>query len=449
MKMPTKKFSEASYNHLPLNLKETKSTSRIVSFDTEEATAESIKRSLSGKLNNLNKNNNARVVSRKEDKYYTTKEIYDENISKILEVDNSEHEDGNCFKKVDNKYNFNNSENNRCENIKQKTLNENFITYQNPSFKFKVILLGNIGVGKTTLFNYYYNEDNFSKNLISQENKYEYGECVNNYTEKKIEPFRSSTKSTITNSCYSKQILLEKNVIADLQVWDTAGEEKFKSISRQYYRDADGILLLFDLTNSKSFINVSHWLEEIRSTCLKEVAVILIGTKHDLGNSREIYFKDAEAYARLQKIDYIEVSGVTGKNIEISFELLARCMLQSLQEKLLKSDVQTMIVNKEYNHSENLPFSHKLTANISEIELTNERIIEIKNLKDLSIVSSLHQSLDPQKLYKAQHKKDFNNIDKSFKIDNSKNKNFTSNSKETKYPSKYSAKREKVKKSCC
>jgi small GTP-binding protein len=435
MKMPSKKFTEASYNQFPLKI--SKSNSRIMSLDTEEATVPSIKRSASGKINYLNWSNTSGAVTFKDDKYYSTKDLHKENISKILEVENSEYDDSNYLKVFEKR--FNKNEKNKCSKKEIKCqLEKSF--YQNPSFKFKVILLGNIGVGKTTLFNYYYHEENMPKTVINKN--------ISSDLEIKDNLLRSSTKSTLTNQCFSKQIPLEKNMIAELQIWDTAGEEKFRSISRQYYRDADGILLLFDLTNSKSFINVSHWLEEIRSTCLKEVAVILIGTKHDLSKSREISFKDAESYSRLQKIDYIEVSAVTGKNIEISFELLARCMLQSLQEKLLKSDVQTMIVNKELNHSDNLPFSLKPTTNVSEFEITNDRVIEIKNLKDLSIVSSLHQQINPEKLYKAQNNKKEKLNEKSFKIESQKN--FTSNnSRESKHVSKYSLKREKTKKSCC
>jgi len=223
---------------------------------------------------------------------------------------------------------------------------------------FKIILLGNIGVGKSSLFNCYLN------NEMEIE-----AETENDSMSKKSsflkEDYFNLEKSTLGPKTQTKKLYLQNNTQVSLQVWDTSGEEKFRAISKQYYRDADGILLLFDLTDSKSFISLSSWLEEIRGICNKETTILLLGSKHDLKLKRQIDFRDAESFARLQKIDYVEISSINGKNIEISFEILTHCMILSLEEKLTqmkktnKTDYQTlstMIVNLEVNHEENLPF---------------------------------------------------------------------------------------------
>merc|ERR1712170_275577 len=79
-----------------------------------------------------------------------------------------------------------------------------------------------------------------------------------------------------------------------LQIWDTAGQESFRSITRSYFRGAIGALLAFDLTCRESFTNIANWIEEIQECASSNLVIVLIGNKCDLSNEREIDIEEAE-----------------------------------------------------------------------------------------------------------------------------------------------------------
>ena len=106
-----------------------------------------------------------------------------------------------------------------------------------------------------------------------------------------------------------------KNV--KLQIWDTAGEERFRTIISSYYRGAHGILLIFDLTEIESFNNLNNWLTEIEKNANKNVVKVLIGNKCDLEDKRVISFEKAKDFADSNNMKYIETSAKIDKNITI------------------------------------------------------------------------------------------------------------------------------------
>lgn len=170
------------------------------------------------------------------------------------------------------------------------------IDYQR--YMFKVILLGNIAVGKTCLLSYFVDS-----------------------------VFRHEYTCTVGVDFKIKTVTLPKNKKVDLQIWDTSGEERFKTITRQYYRDAAGIVLVYDVTNEKSFADVVHWIEDIRLCAKSNVSIVLVGNKTDLENQRVVSYRTAQQYARHNDIEYYETSARTGQSVGKLFSDLAQIMV--------------------------------------------------------------------------------------------------------------------------
>ncbi len=151
---------------------------------------------------------------------------------------------------------------------------------------YKVILVGDSGVGKTCLLSMY------------------------------VKGICGPTIPTIAVEFCTKEIELNDGTKVKVQLWDTAGQERFKSLAMTYYRKAYGILLLFDVTKRSSFIACKNYLEEVRINSDKNCVIYLIGNKIDLSDERQITKDEAELFAQKEKIEYIETSAV--KNLKVS-----------------------------------------------------------------------------------------------------------------------------------
>jgi small GTP-binding protein len=170
-------------------------------------------------------------------------------------------------------------------------------------YRFKVILLGDIAVGKTSI--------------------------LSRFVEDK---FTAEYKCNVGVEFKVKSLFLDEITGADLQIWDTCGEERFRTITRQYYRDTYGVILIFDLTNRNSFEKLSSWLEDINEFGPKEITIILIGNKSDLDDERKVLFNEAYNFANKNNLQYIEVSAKTGNNVGLLFENLTKAMVRREKE---------------------------------------------------------------------------------------------------------------------
>ena len=107
-----------------------------------------------------------------------------------------------------------------------------------------------------------------------------------------------------------------------LKIWDTAGQERFRNITNQYYKGADGIALIFDVTDRKSFDKIKEWMMQIRcNTQADEIGLVLMGNKCDF-ESREVTPEDGEKLGQELGIKYYETSALDGKNINEAFNYL-------------------------------------------------------------------------------------------------------------------------------
>ena len=155
---------------------------------------------------------------------------------------------------------------------------------------------------------------------------------------------------------------MKKNI--KIHLWDLAGQERFKSIVKTYYRNCNGILLLFDLTNKNSFENISYWYNDITNMYYLEndkqynPSIFLIGNKNDI-NYKNVYPKDVEKMIENKIIsNYMECSAKTGENIEDIFNMLNDTVYRNIKEhnhfdKLSKVSRGINIHNNKNNKNKN------------------------------------------------------------------------------------------------
>ena len=132
-----------------------------------------------------------------------------------------------------------------------------------------------------------------------------------------------------------------------LQIWDTAGQERFKNIQASYYKGANGILVVYDITNRESFEHLNSWLIEIEKNGNKNVYKLLIGNKNDLEERRQITFEEGKEFASINGMEFFETSAKTAYQVQDAFELLTRDIIKTVSkdksyEKREKSEIANM-----------------------------------------------------------------------------------------------------------
>ncbi|XP_027899469.1 ras and EF-hand domain-containing protein isoform X3 [Xiphophorus couchianus] len=167
-----------------------------------------------------------------------------------------------------------------------------------PDRLFKVVLVGNSSVGKTSL--------------------------LRSFCEGRFHP---STTATVGIDYSVKTLTLDNMQIA-MQLWDTAGQERFRSMTKQFFRKADGVVLMYDVTVAESFTAVRPWLLNVQEAAGEGIPILLLGNKMDMTREREVPSKDAEQLAFENKVMFFEVSAYTGKNVTESLTHLARILLE-------------------------------------------------------------------------------------------------------------------------
>ncbi|XP_077399582.1 ras-related protein Rab-39B isoform X1 [Vanacampus margaritifer] len=163
-------------------------------------------------------------------------------------------------------------------------------------YQFRLIVIGDSTVGKSCL--------------------------IRRFTEGR---FAQVSDPTVGVDFFSRLVEIEPGKRIKLQIWDTAGQERFRSITRAYYRNSVGGLLLFDITNRRSFQNVHEWLEEARSHVQPHsIVFLLVGHKCDLEAQRQVSRQEAERLAGVYGMRYIETSARDAINVERAFTELTK-----------------------------------------------------------------------------------------------------------------------------
>ena len=170
---------------------------------------------------------------------------------------------------------------------------------QDYDYLFKVLLLGDTDVGKSSL--------------------------ILRYTE---ETFNSKLVNSIGVDFKMKKKEIDGKIIK-VQIWDTAGHERFRSITYSYYRGVNAIIIVFDITDKKSFLSITEWLKQIEKHAKENVFKFLVGNKSDLAEERKVTFEEAKEYADKHDLPYIETSAKEGININELFESSIKSFLSN------------------------------------------------------------------------------------------------------------------------
>ena len=161
-------------------------------------------------------------------------------------------------------------------------------------YLLKYIIIGNSGVGKSNI-TIRFLQDKFSDNYIP----------------------------TIGVEYGAKSLDID-NMTYRIQIWDTAGQENYRSITRSYYNNCSCALVVYDITNKQSFEDVQIWIKDCKKNTTNNILFVLIGNKIDLDDKRVISYEEGEKYANDKGMLFFEVSALTGEKIQ-------ECFIESLK----------------------------------------------------------------------------------------------------------------------
>ena len=159
----------------------------------------------------------------------------------------------------------------------------------NFNYLFKYIIIGDAAVGKSNL-------------LL----RYAHGQ------------FKDEYQLTIGVEFGAKNISINDKIYR-IQIWDTAGQENFRSITRAYYKNSVCALVVYDITNRDSFNNISNWVEDCKNQSPKTIFMVLVGNKSDLNDKRVISVDEGRELAEKYNMIFFETSAKTGENVDLIF----------------------------------------------------------------------------------------------------------------------------------
>ena len=161
---------------------------------------------------------------------------------------------------------------------------------------YKIVLIGESGVGKTSIISRYIN-NTFDLQVLT-----------------------SSSAQFI-----SKTITLSDDTALKLDIWDTAGQEKFRSLAKIFYKDAKVIILVYDITNKMSFDNIkNYWFNEIEENSISDVILAIVGNKDDLYEMEQVSIEEGKKFAKEKNAIFKRTSALSNRNIESLFLDIAR-----------------------------------------------------------------------------------------------------------------------------
>ena len=160
-------------------------------------------------------------------------------------------------------------------------------------YVYKILLLGDSSVGKTCF--------------------------LLRYTDKTFK----SHKITIGLDYSLKSMRLKSGRNIKLQIWDTAGQDRFRAITKNYFKGSQGIILIYDVTNRQTFENLKNWISQIREEATQNEIIYIVANKIDMEDGRIINKEEGEKFAEELGVPYIETSAKIGINVDKTFEDLA------------------------------------------------------------------------------------------------------------------------------
>jgi len=218
---------------------------------------------------------------------------------------------------MDNNKNKNNNKGKNKENKDKNNQNNN--DKKEEDIIYKIITLGDSGVGKTSIINQYIN-----------------GKFIDN------------TASTLGINFSYKNLYINKTKTIKIKLLDTCGQEKYRSLSKSYFKHVDGVLYIFGLNDKESFDNIKEWMTCFNKECIiEDVPKVLVGNKCDLSMDKELDQNIIKQFAEENEIQYIETSAKDNKNINELFEEMGKMIykkglpLDKQNESFVMSKIKT------------------------------------------------------------------------------------------------------------
>ncbi|KAJ7494501.1 ras family-domain-containing protein [Mycena galericulata] len=186
----------------------------------------------------------------------------------------------------------------------------------NYDYLFKVVLIGDSGVGKSGL-------------KITPDGA---NAVLSRFTRNE---FNLESKSTIGVEFATRSIDVDGKTVK-AQIWDTAGQERYRAITSAYYRGAVGALLVYDIAKHATYVNVTRWLKELRDHADSNIVIMLVGNKSDLKHLRAVPTDEAKTFSTENGLSFIETSALDASNVEGAFQTILTDIYRIVSSKSLE-----------------------------------------------------------------------------------------------------------------
>ena len=230
--------------------------------------------------------------------------------SNVMNNEQSKNEEIYNNNDINNKI-YNNDDNKNNDNI-NKTEKKNRKTRNSIKniMNIKIILLGDVSVGKTSII----------------------GRYIDNSFDEKY-------KCTIQVECKTKIIDIDSYNAVKMNIWDTCGQERFRILTKQYYRECHGAIIVFDLTNKKSFDYVKNWIEELHKYAPENVSIVIVGNKSDLTIEKKVTMEEITKLIETNNYLYYNVSAKNGNNISLVFDKIRAEIVDRLKSNKNQNEI--------------------------------------------------------------------------------------------------------------
>lgn len=190
-------------------------------------------------------------------------------------------------------------------------------------YLFKLVVIGDTNIGKSCLLSRF----------------------IDNY-------YSTSFISTIGVDFKVKTIKIDNKLIK-IQIWDTAGQCRFRTITNSYYRGSHGIFIVYDISNRQSFNNIEIWIRDVNKFVSDNTIKMLIGTKSDLNNQRKVSKEEAQLLADKLNMNYIETSAKDNININDPFINISKELLKNYNQKIESNKEINIFISENLQNTKN------------------------------------------------------------------------------------------------